>query len=233
LSDPVLGESDGNLQTVIDGGTIAYITTYDQNANQTTDKYEALGVGGDSGSPVFFRRNGVWQLTGIMNAKYNWPGQSPQLDGSNTLAVFGNANAFADLATYNDPNGDGNTSDSKIEAVKTLHADYSVVGDLNLDGAAGTAADLAAFVAGWRYNNHRGGTITSWMHGDVTHDGITDVNDFLKFRSGLSAGAGAELTVMMESYLSGGIPEPSTSMLLISPAILCALRRGRRSQLAA
>jgi trypsin len=231
-SDSIFG--DGKFQTVIDGGTIAYVTSYDQNASTETDPFETLAVGGDSGSSVFYKRNGVWQLTGIMNAKYSFSGQTPQLDPSNTLAVFGNVNAFADLATYNDPNGDGSTSDSKIEAVKTLHADYSEIGDLNLDGVAGTPADLAAFVAGWRYNNHRGGTITSWMHGDVTHDGITDVNDFLRFRSGLSAGAGAELTAMMGSSLAGGIPEPSTALLTLGPVIVFALRaRFRRPRLAA
>ena len=94
--------------------------------------------------------------------------------------------AFADLATYNDPNDDGNRVTAKIEAVKMLHADYSARRRLNLDGAAGTAADLAAFVAGWRYNNgNRRGTITSWKNGDVTHDGKTDVADFLRFRTGL------------------------------------------------
>ncbi len=231
-SDSIFG--DGKFQTIIDGGTIAYVTSYDQFASTVTDPFEALGVGGDSGSSVFYKRNGVWQLTGIMNAKYYFSGQTPQLDPSNTLAIFGNVNGFADLATYNDPNGDGNTSDSKIEAVKSLHADYSVVGDLNLDGASGTAADLSAFVAGWRYNNSgRGGTITSWMHGDVTHDGKTDLSDFLRFRSGLSAGAGAQLTAMMDSYLSGGIPEPSTALLTLGPVIFFALRtRFRRPRLA-
>jgi hypothetical protein len=103
-----------------------------------------------------------------------------------------------------------------------------------LDGTPGTAADLAAFVAGWRSNNGTGaGTITSWKNGDVTHDGITDVNDFLRFRSGLSAGAGAELSALMSSYISGGVPEPSTAMLILGPVVTFALRfRRRRPRLA-
>ena len=114
---------------------------------------------------------------------------------------------------------------SQITSIINAHQDYSSVGDLNLDGTPGTAADITAFVAGWRYNNGTGaGTITSWKNGDVTHDGKTDVNDFLRFRSGLAPGAGDELTALMSSYISGGVPEPSTAMLILGPAVVFALR---------
>lgn len=223
-SDSVLGENDGNLQTIVANGTIAYVTTYDQG---TGDPFEALGVGGDSGGGVYYKRSGQWQLAGITTAKYNWSGQD-NVDNTNTLAVFGNANAFADLSSYNAP---GN---SPIMNIINAHQDYSLVGDINLDGISGAPADLSAFVAGWRYNNGTGlGTITSWKNGDVTHDGKTDLNDFLRVRSGLTAGAGAELSAMLGGYLTGAIPEPSTAMLLVAPAILLALRRARRPRLAA
>jgi hypothetical protein len=224
-SDSVLGENDGNLQTIVSNSTISYVTTYDQNSS---DPFEALGVGGDSGSGVFFKRNGQWQLAGIVNAKYNYSGQSPQFDSSNTLAVFGNANAFVDLATYNSPSG------SKIMEVINAHQDYSLVADIDLDGVAGTAADVAAFVAGWHYNNGAGmGTITSWKNGDIggplgVRDGITDVHDFLRMRTGLSAGAGAELGALLGLAVSGGIPEPSAIMLVMVPTIFFAMRGRRR-----
>jgi hypothetical protein len=227
-SDNVLGENDGNLQTIVNNSTIAYLTTYDQS---TGDPFEALNVGGDSGSGVFYKRNGQWQLAGITLAKYTFSGQD-SIDPNNQMAIFGNANAFADLSSYNAP---GN---SPIMNIINAHQDYSLVGDINLDGVSGAADDLSAFVAGWRYNNGTGaGTITSWLHGDVTHDGKTDVADFLRMRSSLNAGAGAELTALMNGYISdgsGNIPEPSTIMLVVGPAILFTLRgRNRRPRLTA
>jgi hypothetical protein len=100
---------------------------------------------------------------------------------------------------------------------------------LTLDGVAGAADDIAAFVAGWRYNNGLGsGTITSWKNGDLTHDGKTDVADFLRMRTGLSAAAGAELGSMLGIPTSGGIPEPTTLMLTVGPIFLFALQRRRR-----
>jgi hypothetical protein len=178
---------------------------------------------------VFHKRNGVWELAGITANIFTFDGQNA------TAAVYrdtpfssppvfstGDASAFVDLSSYY----------SQIMSIINAHQDYSSVGDLNLDGTSGTAADISAFVAGWGYNNGTGaGTITSWKNGDLTHDGKTDVNDFLRFRSGLSAGAGAQLTALMSSYVSGGVPEPSTAMLILGPAILLALR-ARRPRLA-
>jgi hypothetical protein len=218
-SDTVLGEGDGNLQTVVGGGSIAYVTTYDQFSGDT---FESQAVGGDSGSSVFYKRNGQWQLAGIMLANYVFSGQN-NLDPSNTLAVFGNADGFADLSAYNA------TGNSKIQQLMNAHVDYSSVADINLDGAAGTAADIAAFVAGWNYNNGTGlGTITSWKNGDVTHDGKTDVADFLRVRTGLTPGAGAELGALLGVGVSGGIPEPSSILLLIVPSIYSSLRGRQR-----
>lgn len=222
-ADQVLNGSSGKLRTVVNGSTIAYLTTYDQGSS---NPYEFQVVAGDSGSGVFNKRNGQWELAGIVLANYTFSGQSTAtFNSGNALAVYGNASAFADLSSYR----------TQILSIINAHQDYSLVGDLNLDGVAGGADDLAAFVAGWRYNNGTGtGTITSWKNGDVTHDGKTDVNDFLRFRSGLSAGAGAELSALMSSYVSGGVPEPSTVMLILGPAVMFALRfRCRRPRLAA
>jgi hypothetical protein len=210
------------LRTVVNGSTIAYLTTYDQGSS---NPLEFQVVAGDSGSGVFYKRSGQWELAGIVLADYTFSGQSTAtFNSGNGLAVYGNASAFADLSSYR----------TQILNIMSAHQDYSLVGDLNLDGVAGAPSDLAAFVAGWRYNNGTGtGTITSWKNGDVTHDGKTDVNDFLRFRSGLSAGAGVELFAMLGSNISGGVPEPSTAMLVVGPAILFALRRGRRPRLVA
>ena len=216
-ADQVLNGSSGKLRTVVSDGTIAYLTTYDQFSS---NPFEFQVVAGDSGSGVFHKRNGQWELAGIVLANYTFSGQSTEtFNSGNGLAVFGNASAFADLSSYR----------TQILDVINANQDYSLVGDLNLDGAAGGAADLAAFIAGWRYNNGTGlGTITSWKMGDVTHDGKTDLADFLRFRSGLNVAAGAELTELMTSYVSAGVPEPSTAMLNLGPAILFALRARRR-----
>ena len=225
-------ENDANITVVVNGNTTSNLTQYSkQTAPCGSNCFEAQVITGDSGSGVFHKRNGVWELAGITANMFSFDGQDT------TSAVYrdvpfqsppvystGDASAFADLSSYN----------SQIASIISAHQDYSSVGDLNLDGTAGTAADIAAFVAGWGYNNGTGtGTITSWKNGDLTHDGKTDVNDFLRFRSGLSAGAGAQLTALMSSYISGGVPEPSTAMLILGPAATFALRFRRRPRLAA
>jgi hypothetical protein len=213
-------ENDPNITVVINNNTIANVTQYNkQTVACGSNCFEAQVISGDSGSAVYHKRNGVWELAGITVNIFAFDGQNT------TAAVYGDASAFADLSSYY----------SQITPIISAHQDYSAVGDIDLDGTPGTAADIAAFVAGWRYNNGIGtGTITSWKNGDVTHDGKTDVNDFLRFRSGLSAGAGAELSSLMSSYISGSVPEPSTAMLILGPAVIFALRlRRRRPRLAA
>ena len=228
-------ENDANITIAINGATIANLTQYSKQTAPCsgTNCFQAQVVSGDSGSGVFHKRGSVWELAGITTNLYSFDNQNAtaavyrdvpeQTNFNPPLYSTGDASAFADLSSYY----------SQIMSIIMHHPDYSSVGDLNLDGTSGSAADLAAFVAGWRYNNGTGaGTITSWKSGDVTHDGKTDVNDFLRFRSGLSAGAGAELTALMSNYISGGVPEPSTAMLILGPAVLFALRF-RRPRLAA
>jgi len=213
-------ENDPNITIVINNNTIANVTQYNkQLAACGSNCFETQVISGDSGSGVFHKRNGVWELAGITANIYSFDGQNT------TNAVYGDASAFVDLYSYS----------SQIASIISAHQDYSSIGDLNLDGTSGTAADIAAFVAGWGYNNGTGaGTITSWKNGDLNHDGKTDVNDFLRFRSGISAGAGAELSAAMGSYFSGNVPEPATAMLVIVPVVVSALRfRGRRSRLSA
>jgi hypothetical protein len=224
-------ESDADITIAINGTTIANLTQYSKQAAPCsgTNCFQAQVVSGDSGSGVFHKRGSVWELAGITTNIFAFDNQNTtaaiyrdvpqQTNFIPPLYSTGDASAFADLSSYY----------TQILAIKSAHPDYSAVGDLDLDGTAGTAADIAAFVAGWRYNNGSGtGTITSWKNGDLTHDGKTDVNDFLRFRSGLSAGAGAELTALMSNYFSGGVPEPSTAMLLLGSAVVVALRFRRR-----
>lgn len=228
-SDSVFGENDGNLQTIIDNSTISYVTTYDQNSGDT---FESIGVNRDSGSSVFYKTiAGQWQLVGIITDKYSWPGQN-NYDPGNLLAIFGNANTFADLASYNISGTDaqGNPK-SEIKKILNAHLDYSAVGDLNLDGVAGAPDDIAAFVAGWGCGTAArpdctgggNGNMFSWKNGDMTHDGITDVNDFLRMRSVLSGSAADLLDAMFFGLTSGEIPEPASILLVIGPALYFAL----------
>ena len=217
--DTILGEpdlSDTNITTVVGNQTIANITIYDEGSS---NPYEAQIVGGDSGSGVYRKRsNGQWELAGISIANYTWNGQS-SADPTNTTAIYGNASAFADLSSYY----------SAIEAIKAAHVDYSAVGDVNLDGVV-NAADISEFVANWGYDDGTGlGSITSWKHGDLTHDGKTDIADFYKWRNGAS-GSAAALGSMLGLSSGGNVPEPATFFLLaIGAASLCAVGyRGRR-----
>lgn len=226
-------ENDANITIAVNGTSIANLTQYaKQTAPCGSNCFKAQVISGDSGSGVFYKRNGVWELAGITINMYSFDGQNT------TTAVYkdipfqsppiyntGDASAFVDLSSYY----------SQIMSIIGANQDYSLVGDVNLDGTPGTAADISAFVAGWSYNNGTGtGTITSWKNGDLTHDGKTDVNDFLRFRSGLSAGAGAQLEALMSGYISGSVPEPSTALLILGPAVIFALRRrGRRPRIAA
>jgi hypothetical protein len=213
-------ENDANITVLVNGNTISNLTQYNKQSTPCGNNcFEAQAVSGDSGSGVFHKRNGVWELAGITANIFIFDGQNT------TAAIYGDASAFVDLSSYY----------SQITSIISAHQDYSSVGDLNLDGTPGTAADIAAFVAGWRYNNGTGvGTITSWKNGDLNHDGKTDSSDFLLFRSNLSAGAGAQLSALMSSYISGGVPEPSTAMLILGPAVVFALRvRRRHARLAA
>ncbi len=207
--------SDADITTNVGHATIANLTTFDRFSS---NPYETQVVNGDSGSPVFHNRGTQsqpqWELAGITLAIYRYPGQDAG------YSVYGDASAFADLSSYR----------NNILSIINTHPDYSIVGDLNLDGVAGGADDIAAFVAGWRYNNGTGaGTMTSWMHGDLNHDGKVDVADFLRMRSGLSPAAGAELTALLGDDLgSGEVPEPASIILAAAPAILLTLCGRRR-----
>lgn len=209
----------GRLQLTLGIGptdVMSMITQFDLNglANETQV------VGGDSGSSVFYKRNGVWELTGIVNAQY------PVAQGQSTSnAVYTGYMVFADLSHYR----------GQIESVMDLHEDYSVMGDINLDGIVSgnvvsglPTGDIASFVSGWGYDNETGvGTITSWKNGDLNRDGKTDVADFLLLRPKLPAGAGSWT---LESLLAvTPVPEPtSLALLLMASGCLAFSRRRRR-----
>ena len=193
---------------------------------------EAQVVAGDSGAGVFYKRNGQWELVGIVNAQFIYenqpgPGSSP---AAIATAVYGNYTAFADLWTYNQ------AYSGSISDIMDAHPYDAVMGDINLDGVvSGTTTngvptgDIAAFVAGWGSNNPIGvgGTYGSWLKGDLNQDGKTDAGDFLLLRSALNPSGAGGLT--LQSLLGGvGVPEPTSFFLALAGAGLMANFRSRR-----
>ena len=194
---------------------IASLVVYDQAGQPGTPAYgvnnnlEVQAVPGDSGSAVFFKRGNQWELAGIVNAAFTY---NDQPDGT---AMFGNATMFTDLSKYNQ------NYFHSIQNIIATHPDYSLSGDVNLDGivsgnGTGPAStdDVTAFIAGWNYNNGISqGTITSWKNGDLTRDGRTDVADFLRLRGALNGQISSAVVAAL--FGSNAIPEPSAAMLVL------------------
>jgi hypothetical protein len=188
---------------------------------------EAQAIPGDSGSAVFYKRAGQWELSGIVNATFTYTDQP-------NVAIYGNATMMSDLWYYNQ-----NYAGS-IRNIIASHPDYSVMGDVNLDGVVSgdgsgpiSSDDVAAFVAGWQYNNGTGkGTITSWKAGDLNRDGRTNVADFLKLRGALNTPIS---TAALSALLGGGaVPEPSALVLavMVGAAMASIVRHRRVNEIA-
>jgi hypothetical protein len=204
---------------------LSLATLYDSQNQSGSTTHEMQAINGDSGGPVFYKRGSQWELAGIINAQFVYEGQ-PEL-----TAIYGNATTMADLSRYNQ------TYPKSIRDIMTRLADYSIMGDVNLDGVVtgnGTGPalsdDVTAFVAGWNYDNGSGkGTVTSWKHGDLNRDGKTDVADFLKLRSGLNGPISS--AVLATLFGSSNVPESSTAILtLLASSLMSGTRR--RYQLA-
>lgn len=222
--DNLFGGNDpdlrGNLQLSLFVGVrnvMSMVTQFDAGGLAN----EAQVVAGDSGSSVFFKRNGVWELVGIVNAQLSALG----VDNQSTLtAVYGNYTTFADLSFYR----------NDILSIMNANLDYSLLGDINLDGVVNGATtsgsptgDLLAFVNGWGYDNGTGvGTVTSWKNGDMNHDGKTNYLDFVLLR-GVFNPAGGAGGLTLDSLLGGAVvPEPaSVAILLVGLTWLASIRR--------
>ena len=198
--DPIFGENDADLNGVVSIGSrdvVSLVTVFDQFGGTSN---EALAAPGDSGGGVFFKRNGQWELAGIMNAALIFDNQRSD------WAVFGDATAFADLSVYHDA----------IVGIMDANPEYSIMGDINLDGIVsgdGSGSietdDLSAFIAGWN-NDAAVATVETWKLGDLDLDGDTDLHDFALLRGAYPSAAG------LTSLLAGAaVPEPSTFLLML------------------
>jgi hypothetical protein len=102
-------------------------------------------------------------------------------------------------------------------AASTVSGIKGVAGDVTNDGVL-NAADKTAFVNGWMdrrlVNGVQIGDMTSRGQGDLTLDGITNIQDLLIFQNALSgAGIGA-----LTAADFAGVPEPSTFGLAVLAA---------------
>jgi len=240
--EALFGGNDNDLRQLIRyqlgvGPTdvVSLATVFNENGLDN----EAQAVIGDSSGAVFFKRNGVWELLGIING-VRAPvinGSSPptaydRLPDNNASAPYGSQTLFADLSFYRN---------SILSVMQTQDLiGYSVAGDINLDGVAsgdGTGPwesdDMTAFVAGWKYDNCAAtgnctgvGDIHSWKKGDLNRDGKVDVADFLKLRTAIN-GIGSGGTSLAD-LLGGAAPEPSALLLALLGALPWAVSRPRR-----
>ena len=112
-------------------------------------------------------------MVGIVNANLIFTNQP------NLTAIYGDATTISDLSFYR----------NAILNIIDSHANFSLMGDVNLDGAVtgnGTGPiasdDLSAMVDGW-LNQQAVGDINSWKKGDLNQDGITNGSDFLLLRT--------------------------------------------------
>lgn len=210
---------------------ISLSTSFNMPGSGVPDQ-EAQGVDKDSGTAVFYKRGGNWELTGIVHAIV-----LPLENQPSFTAVYGNATTFTDLSYYYHSNPADDYPFSISDIIRD-NPNYSVIGDVNLDGEVtgdGTGSaetdDVTAFVAGWGYNMGVA-DITSWKNGDLSgptglRDGKTDVYDFLALRNALpDPGAGASLAALLGISV---VPEPSAALLtLIVASFLMASWRHRR-----
>jgi hypothetical protein len=179
---------------------------------------------------VFHKRNGQWELIGVVNFIYTaFPDTNTSAPNQPALtAVYDNLTAFADLSFYH----------GEIFSIINSHTNYSIVGDIDLDGQFLTdlTDDTAAFVGGWGYNNGLGeGNLDSWAHGDLSgptglRDGKTDVYDFVTFRNAMNDPMASAALANLLGLGMSIVPEPaSAGLAAMAIAFLAARARRRRS----
>jgi hypothetical protein len=233
LYETILSSTTGTVKlTSLANDVIVLTTSYDKhtvNGTNGATELESQAVSGDSGSAVFYKRNGLWELAGIVNAISTYSNQPA------STAIYGQLTFMSDLSYYNQD------YTNSIKNIMQTHANYSYIGDVNLDGIVSgngsgptSTDDVSAFIAGWGYNGGSPGNIVSWQKGDLNRDGLTNVSDFLLLRGALN---GAISSAVLQSLFGsttipgpGGVPEPASAFLaLFAAAAYSLLGRRRRA----
>jgi hypothetical protein len=138
--------------------------------------------------------------------------------------AFTTYTSFADLTYYR----------NEIFDIMNAHTNYSVMGDVNLDGVVsgngtGSAAtdDVAAFVQGWNWHQATA-DVESWKRGDLNLDGTTNVADFFLMRGALtSAGLSVGVSTLSTLFNPSVVPEPTAVALLFAAAGFALTARRR------
>ena len=237
--NPLFGHTDSDLRitfrqnpdTANVRDTVTMVTQFDA-PGVGVPLTEAQAVDGDSGSAVFQKRNGQWQLVGLINFVYT---RFPDTDTAapnqpgfpNPTAVYENLTAFADLSFYH----------GEIFNIINSNSNYSILGDIDLDGKFldDLTDDMAAFASGWGFNNGQGqGNLASWSRGDLSgplglRDGKTDVFDFMAFRDAMNNPLASAALANMIGLGVSVVPEPTSAVLaLFAVASFAAFGRRRR-----
>lgn len=179
---------------------VSMFTRFDQTA-QGGIQYEAQAADHDSGTAVFRKNGSQWELIGVVNTVYTYQNQPF------ATAVFGTYTSFADLTYYR----------NEILNIMNFHTNYSVMGDVNLDGLV-TADDVTAFVQGWSWHQ-TAANVESWKKGDLNLDGTVDAADYVLLRRALvGTGLGAGAATLSTLLGPGVVPEPSTIALIVAAA---------------
>ena len=222
-----INDSDNQIVTTIGVNGNDVLTLIAQFNQFGPNSDEAMASSGDSGGPVFFKDGtGQWQLAGVMHAIYLLSGQHP------SRAIYEDWTAFSDLSN---PHYYQQIADMRAQS------NYSLLGDINLDGIVsgnGTGAwatdDVTAFVQGWLYEQTQADIVT-WKNGDLNQDGITDLADFALLRASLGGTiAVADLQQLLGGAGVGAVPEPGSLLLMLGilSGLLWLFRPRRRWALA-
>ncbi|HEY4233522.1 MAG TPA: hypothetical protein VGM76_08850, partial [Lacipirellulaceae bacterium] len=120
ILNQVLSPTTGVVALVTPDGytrdVASLVASFDQNVGSPS--YESQVVPGDSGSGVFYKNGNQWNLVGIADAQFIYTNQ-PGL-----TAMYGDLTTYIDLAYYHD----------QIFNIINAHKNYSISGDINLDG---------------------------------------------------------------------------------------------------
>lgn len=216
--DPLFSAGDFDLRGTVNlsglnRDVVSMFTRFDQVA-QGGVQYEAQAADKDSGSAVFHKNGSQWELIGVVNTVYTYQNQ-PQL-----AVAFTTYTSFADLTYYR----------NEILNIMNSHANYSVMGDVNLDGAV-TADDVTAFVQGWNLPLIGGQSVEWWKRSDLDLNGVRDYHDFFLMRNALmSTGLGASVASLSSLLGPGVVPEPATIALMVTAAagFAATIRRVRK-----
>ena len=111
----------------------------------------------------------------------------------------------------------------------TVSGIKGIAGDVTNDGVL-NQADKDAFIAGWMdrrlVNGIQIGDMVSRGQGDLTLDGITNIQDLLLLQNALS---GAGIGTITPDELAG-VPEPTTAVLIVLCSMAIPMRRRRSAR---